>query len=435
MGGPARPRYIPIPMGLPKTKRTPSRRDRDADGNLIYRPTYAIWEVTLRCDQCCHFCGTRAGHARKDELNTEEAVDVVHQLAQMGCREVALHGGEAYLRSDWLDIVRAVREHGMDCTMVTGGKTMTREQARQAADAGITAVSVSVDGLEATHDELRGVRGSFAAATAALTHMQEAGIRIGCNTQLNRRNFRELPQLVDVLSAWPLYGWQVQLMVPMGRAADADDLWLQPYDMLELMPTLGRTRLRADELGILLWPGDNVGYFGTYEDLLRRDRSSTGHCGGCGGGILAIGIEAHGDIKGCSAMGSEGFTGGNVRSATLQTIWDDAPELRFTRDFKIDDLWGFCRTCYYADVCKGGCPWTAATLTGRRGNNPYCHHRALELLAQGKRERLVQVERALGNIRDTAQFDLIVEEAPEDWVKSLPDQNPASLSASAAQSL
>jgi len=412
-------------MGIPNTKRLPSRRDCDAEGNPVYRPTYAVWEVTLRCDQCCHFCGTRAGHAREDELNTDEAVDVVRQLAEMGCKEVALHGGEAYLRSDWLDIVRAVRAHGMDCTMVTGGKTMSREQAQLAADAGITAVSVSVDGLQPTHDELRGVRGSYEGAASALTNLHEVGVKVGCNTQLNRRNFRELPALADKLSAWPLYGWQVQLMVPMGRAADAGDLWLQPYDMLELMPIVAKTRLRADELGIRLWPGDNVGYFGTFEHVLRHDRSRSGHCGGCGGGILAIGIEAHGDVKGCSAMASDGFTGGNVRETSLQSIWDNAPALRISRDFKIDDLWGFCRTCYYAEVCKGGCPWTASTLMGKRGNNPYCHHRALELLAQGKRERLIQVEQAAGLIRDTAQFQLILEDAPEDWVKSLPDQNPS----------
>ena len=106
----------------------------------------------------------------------------------------------------------------------------------------------------------------------------------------------------------------------------------------------------------------------------------------------------------------------------MQAVWDNAPELRFNREFRIDDLWGFCRTCYYAEVCKGGCPWTAATLTGRRGNNPYCHHRALELLSQGKRERLVQIEPAHGDFRDTATFELIVEDAPREWVEALPNQ-------------
>ena len=34
--------------------------------------------------------------------------------------------------------------------------------------------------------------------------------------------------------------------------------------------------------------------------------------------------------------------------------------------------------CYYADVCLGGCTWTAHCTLGRPGNNPYCIHRALD---------------------------------------------------------
>ena len=73
------------------------------------RPIYAVWEVTLRCDLACRHCGSRAGHARPDELTTEEALDLVRQLAELGVKEVTLIGGEAYLRPDWLAIIEAVR--------------------------------------------------------------------------------------------------------------------------------------------------------------------------------------------------------------------------------------------------------------------------------------------------------------------------------------
>ncbi len=402
------------------TRRLPLHVPRLPDGTIDYRPTYVVWEVTLRCDQACRFCGTRAGRARRDELTTAEALDVVDQLAELGTKEVALHGGEAYLRDDWLQIVRAVRARGMDCTMVTGGRGITARLAREARDAGMTAVSVSVDGTESTHDDLRGVRGSHAAAVRAMEYLRDAGVPVGCNTQVNRRNFRELAQVLATILPFDPYGWQVQLMVPMGRAADHEDLWLQPYDMLELMPRVAQMRDRCDERGLKLWPGDNVGYFGPYEHKIRFERTHSGHSGGCGGGIIALGIEAHGDVKGCSAMGSEGFVAGNVRTAKLADLWKRAPELCITRNFDIEDLWGFCRTCYYAQVCKGGCVWTAASLLGRRGNNPYCHHRAIELLTRGKRERLVQVHRATGSVRDTALFEIELEDAPPDWVRSLP---------------
>src|SRR4051812_22188213 len=111
------------------------------------RPIYAVWEITLRCDLGCQHCGSRAGGARPDELSSEECLDLVAQMAALGVKEVTLIGGEAYLRPDWLEIVAAVRRHGMDCTMTTGGRGITEERAAQAAAAGLMSVSVSLDGV------------------------------------------------------------------------------------------------------------------------------------------------------------------------------------------------------------------------------------------------------------------------------------------------
>lgn len=392
-------------------------------GEVLTGPTYAIWETTLRCNQACRFCGTRAGRARPDELNTAEALNVIEQLAEIGVREVAMHGGEVYLRPDWLELVAAVAAHGMQPSIVTGGRGMTAALSEQARQAGLVAASVSIDGLEATHDDLRNIPGSHAGAFRALQDLSAAGILVGCNTQVNRQNMREIPALFDELCAHPLYGWQVQLMAPMGRAADEPALVLQPYDLLEIMPMLARLRLVSDERGIPLWPGDNVGYFGPFEHTLRDQRIPGGHSSGCGGGILAIGIEANGDVKGCSAMSSEGFVAGNVRQHRLRTLWDEAAELKFMRCFDESKLWGFCAGCYYGSVCKAGCVWTSSTILGKYGNCPYCHHRALEYLARGQRERLTRIAVAPGEIRDRAEFAIEVETAPTDWIERMRELN------------
>src|SRR3712207_7018741 len=42
-----------------------------------------------------------------------------------------------------------------------------------------------------------------------------------------------------------------------------------PYDMLELFPLLARLKARCDELGVRLWPGNNIGYFGPHESELK----------------------------------------------------------------------------------------------------------------------------------------------------------------------
>jgi radical SAM protein with 4Fe4S-binding SPASM domain len=177
------------------------------------------------------------------------------------------------------------------------------------------------------------------------------------------------------------------------------------------MPMLARLFERAREAGVRIWPGNNVGYFGPYEAVLRGELPG-GHGTGCGAGRTTLGIEANGDIKGCPSLPTADYVGGNVREQRLRDIWERSEPLRFTRAHRAGELWGYCQTCYYADTCVGGCSWTGHTLLGRRGNNPFCHHRALELLREGKRERLVCVAPAPGQPFDTARFELVVEDWP-----------------------
>ena len=56
----------------------------------------------------------------------------------------------------------------------------------------MSAVSVSVDGLAATHDRLRGVKGSYRSALGAMKAMRDRKMRVSCNTQINRLSAPEL---------------------------------------------------------------------------------------------------------------------------------------------------------------------------------------------------------------------------------------------------
>ncbi len=407
-----RSRALPLaPTAEPSRRRLPlAGPSRDVDRQ--WRPVYAVWEVTLACDLSCRHCGSRAGRARPDELTTAEALDLVAQMADLGVLELTLIGGEAYLRDDFLEIVRAARAAGIIPTITTGGRGLTPELARAAKAAGLAGASVSVDGLEATHDALRGVRGSFDSALAAIASFAAAGVPVSANTQIGRVSLREIPAVFERLIAAGIQAWQVQLTVAMGRAADEPELLLEPYQLLEVMPMLGRLKARADQAGVRVWPGNNVGYFGPYETRLRGTLPR-GHLSSCGAGRSTLGIEANGDIKGCPSLPTAEYVGGNIRDHSLRTIWEQSAPLRFTRDRTVEDLWGYCRTCYYADTCRAGCSWTSHVLFGKPGNNPFCHHRALELLREGRRERLVRAEAAPGKPFDHGRFDLVVEPFPE----------------------
>jgi radical SAM protein with 4Fe4S-binding SPASM domain len=206
----------------------------------------------------------------------------------------------------------------------------------------------------------------------------------------------------------------------MGRAADHPELLLQPYELLELMPLLAELYQEGADRGFLLLPGNNIGYFGPYESLWRGSGDDRIHWTSCNAGQNTLGIEADGTIKGCPSLPTSPYAGGNIRDRNLKQIWWKTDELSLNRARTTAELWGFCGSCYYADVCKAGCTWTTHVLFGRAGNNPYCHHRALELSKQGLRERIAQVEKAPGTPFDHGQFELIVETVDEHAVDTLP---------------
>ncbi|MCW5314573.1 nif11-class peptide radical SAM maturase 3 [Nostoc sp. KVJ3] len=387
------------------------------------RISYAVWEITLKCNLACQHCGSRAGHTRANELSTAEALDLVKQMAEVGITEVTIIGGEAFLRPDWLEIAQAITKAGMLCGMTTGGYGITLDTAHRMKEAGIGVVSVSVDGLEATHDRLRGKQGSWQWAFKTMSNLKEAGIPFGCNTQINRLSAPEFPQIYEHIRDAGVFAWQIQLTVPMGNAADNGDILLQPYELLDIYPMIARVAERAKEEGVQVQPGNNIGYYGPYERLLRGG-DAWSFWQGCSAGLSALGIEADGAIKGCPSLPTTAYTGGNIRDHSLRTIIEETEELRFNLGADTpkgtSHLWGFCKSCEFAELCRGGCSWTAHVFFDKRGNNPYCHHRALTQEKGGIRERVFLQRRADGNPFDNGEFALIEEPINTPWPENDP---------------
>jgi radical SAM protein with 4Fe4S-binding SPASM domain len=182
------------------------------------------------------------------------------------------------------------------------------------------------------------------------------------------------------------------------------------------MPLLARLYRDGADRGLLMIVGNNIGYFGPYEHLWRGFGDERVHWSGCAAGQTVLALEADGTVKGCPSLATVGFAGGNVRDRTLRDIWTTSPEIHFGRLRSVDDLWGFCRTCYYADVCRAGCTWTSHSLLGEPGNNPYCHYRAVELDKQGLRERVAKIREAAATSFAVGEFELITERASDGTV-------------------
>ncbi|MCA9508748.1 MAG: radical SAM protein [Myxococcales bacterium] len=373
-------------------------------------PAYVVWELTLKCDQKCVHCGSRASKPRKNELNSHDALKIVQQLSEQGTREVVLIGGEAYLHQDFLSIVQALVDSGINVGMTSGGKGIDEDCAMSMKNAGLSFVSISIDGLKKTHDTIRANKGSFDSALQALKHLKENNIRISVNTNINRINMIELEEMYELFFALKISSWQVQITAPLGRAADRPHMLLQPYDLLNIVPRIAKMKERAFKDGFLIMPGNNLGYFGPEESLLRSMRpEDSDHWLSCQAGKFIMGIESDGGLKGCPSLQSEHYLAGNLRKNSLRDLWENSVTIKKHRIRGVKDLWGFCARCDFKEICLGGCTFTSHSVFDRPGNNPYCHYRALKFKSEGKRERLIKIKNAPNKAFDNGKWELIEE--------------------------
>jgi len=398
-------------------------RSRTVTASERNTPRYVVWEVTTLCDHACGHCGSRAWKARDDELDLTETLAVADQLAALGTKEVTLIGGEAYLFDGVLTLVRHLTDLGIRVSIQTGGWGITPELARELKKAGLRALGFSVDGTAETHDVLRAKEGSHARALAGIRIAREAGLVVASNTQVNRLTAPVLEETALLLKDAGVQVWRCQLTVPMGRAADAAEWLLEPWQMLDVMDTLGSLQIRfAEEAaasgaglkGLFnIVAGNNLGYYSPHEMILRSDPGGAArHWKGCQAGVYTMSIESDGTIKACPSLPTAPYKAGNVRDVKLDEVWHTEPLLNFVQERDTSELWGFCAECEYGAICGAGCSFTTTCTMGRRGNNPFCYHRAKTLKDRGQRERLVQVMHAIGERYDFGRFETAVEDWP-----------------------
>ena len=302
------------------------------------------------------------------------------QLADLGGELVSLSGGEPTLHRGWHIVARALAKRGLYVNMVTNGvyasECAGREIARQAEDAGMCNVAVSVDGPEGIHERIRG-KGTFSKTLAAIGYFAAVGMKVSVMTTVNRLNFRHLHKVRQIAMDAGASKLRLQLGKPMGSMADHRDWVIEPAQLMELVPLLVRLKLTG---GIQVSVGDSIGYYGPHDKVLRgwgwRGRRECWQ--GCQAGMQSIGIEADGSVKGCLSMQAkwgdgDPFVEGNLRERCLDAIWHEPGAFAYNRDFKgVEALTGHCRSCKHGWLCRGGAHCVSAAVNGGLTENPYC---------------------------------------------------------------
>ena len=255
---------------------------------------------------------------------------------------VVLTGGEPLLRKDLPEIGFRLREQGFRWGMVSNGFHLTRDVFIQLLNAGMGALTISLDGLEPTHNWLRNHPDSYRRAREAIL-MAARSHRLNADvvTCVHKRNLNELPEIAANLSETGIRNWRLFTISPIGRARIHDDLHLSPDEFRYLLDFIRNARL--DDLQPK--PAFSCESFtGSWEGEVRDGFFF------CRAGIHIGSVLADGSFSACPNI-DRSLVQGHMSRDSFPAVWEN----RFS-EFR-DRAWmknGPCLSCAHYRFCEGG---------------------------------------------------------------------------------
>jgi len=310
----------------------------------LHELNYLFWECTLRCNLKCLHCGSDcAADNKAEDMPFEDFLQAILPLKDVYKRDsitVAITGGEPVLRKDLPRCGSILREHGFRWGIVTNGYAYTPDLHNALLAAGMGSITVSLDGLEPTHNWLRANSHSFERAVKALQLITSSHLTYDVVTCVNQKNIGELEALKDFLIERKVKAWRLFTISPIGRAANNEVLRLTPDQLKQLMEFI--VRARTDNRIRVTFSCE--AYLGNYE-LKARDAYFF-----CRAGIQIASVLTDGSISACPNIDHH-FIQGNIYRDSFLDVWN--------KRFKVmrDRRWtktGICKKCHAYKNCDGG---------------------------------------------------------------------------------
>ncbi len=322
--------------------------------------------VTMRCNLRCLHCGYSCGPGMAgDPLGLEDWKEILNILERVGVLQVRIQGGEPLLRRDIVGILEHAGKKAFSVWLFTNGTLINREIIEVLERYPIK-LSISLDGaLPSTHDEFRGVRGTFNRVMKSLRMLKEAGVYFILNAVINRLNFQELEDIVDLAADVGAAGVSFVSLNYVGRALHNERIRLTPHDLREAARRILERGKEVSDRGMYV----SVQYKSPHTDqeleefhaskfLSGRDLPEpfAGYLRGklvCPAGILRACVAPNGDLYPCEVClvdvdRCSRFRAGNLLEDDFYEIWyENWSELR--NGFFPSDL--ECLGCAHRENC------------------------------------------------------------------------------------
>jgi AdoMet-dependent heme synthase len=311
------------------------------------------FNLTKSCNLFCSFCYNNAVQGHTNQLPIKTVEQLASDAAECGCRRVIVSGGEPMVRHDWKDVTKIFDRYAMEVSFATNGTLIDDKTIDFLKTLSNPTLSISLDGGEQIHNEIRGSKTAFQRTLAGIEKLKLAGIPFHVNSVLFRKNLSEIGCLTKLARDYNC-AVRLTLLHDNGRANDIYNQSLTAEEILRVREYCHI--LRKAGVNIFL----NLPPLLQYFDEIIMSRGTA-----CGWAVNFCGVLANGDVTICGVANDEPeLVAGNIANESFTDIWQNSPLFRETRGNKTSDLKGICGKCPFNEYCGGACRLSAFRRTG-----------------------------------------------------------------------
>lgn len=320
---------------------------RDGDLDVMFEvklkaPLNVEWELTNACNLRCRHCYVRAETRLQKELTTQEALNLIDELDQIGVSDITLSGGEPFLREDIWQIIQEIRTREIPFILYTNGTLLNKQKIRKLVEMEVNAISISLNGARAVTHNFVDDAPTFKKVLQIIQMLKNENIQVQVLYTLMKINANEVDALfllcekigVNAVCFYPFY--------PTGRGSE-HLRYLEP-DARIISDILTKIVKKKDESSVKGYVG---GCLRRYFSLAMGNLSIKG--APCAK-LTAI-ITADGHLRPCNFLPFR--TKDGIRKKKITDLWKD-PVFEKIRDWnkrvKVD-----CSNCERLPICFGCC--------------------------------------------------------------------------------
>lgn len=281
----------------------------------MHELNYLFWECTLRCNLNCLHCGSDCSMDSKTaDMPVADFLKVLDSVAREYDPNkvmIAVTGGEPLLRTDLEVCGTKFNQRGFPWGIVSNGYLLSSERLSSLCKAGLRSITISLDGLQDSHNWMRRKNDSFGKALQAVKICsRQKDLVFDVVTCVNRKNISELSAIKKLLLDTGVKNWRLFTIFPKGRAKEFAELELSNQEFRILLDFIDDCRtsktIRASY--------SCEGFLGNYETKVRDGFFF------CRAGITIASVLADGSISACPSLRGD-FIQGNIYKDDFLDCW------------------------------------------------------------------------------------------------------------------